>query len=608
MVFIRKSLTFLIFVLFTMNVYAIIHEVVNVPGVNPNDQTFVVHEEEDAQMPGLKNIRILVIPSNGDEPYQIVKSAKSSFPIKISSVNTNIKSLTTSDTNPIPMYELSEDKILKTQSKINVYLQDEVVSLGREIIKTESFKFERFHRVISRVNGKDGAVFYGLIKEGDMKEGPYKLSNIVPQYDWKKNDIIFFKNDSKLYYDEDDYRYLANDQTGYAFQLISDEAGVVKGHFVKPKPGLKKITNNPSDYEIVKANIALQKRLIPYNDTFIAPVKAEVGLSATAMKNEVKKVEVYFDKIKSAGSVENECQPKAGKVKSEDKSELGKVLTCSINTVYPKKSQRDLSDIFIKKLAPIIDRMLNSPYGPTTKVEKIHFLAQLLHETGGFSTMIEKVDNQCWKDLNKLASENKDNQVCKKYSECAKGNNNFFLNPSTNSKGITSQYTYKDKFRGRFPIQVTHCYNYLGFFKHLDQLKKGKTSEAMKYTSNFSTQAGIKAKSYCTDDELKAIIKHNKSVNLDPLGTLLNPNATNDLNDLSSPCASNKNGYNSHEIMAQASLWYWKTNPNCKQAAKSLTMDESSVLGPTKCINGGTNGLAARIKYFNALKGCMGIK
>lgn len=602
-----KNLIFIMSLLFTSKLFAVIREVINVPGIDPKDQAFIVDEEPDPTTPTLSKFRILVIPSHGGEPYQVLKSTeKSGLQTKVHSENSPVKSLLTSKLDPVSLYQDPKNESLGQDKKVNIYLHDEVISLGKVTIKTESNRFEKFHRVIARINGKNGTAFYGLIKEGSMQEVPFKNSVQLPKYEWKKNDLIFFQNNSGLYYDENGLRYPANDETGNVFQLIREENGTVIGHFIKPKAGFKEISRNPDDYVIVKANVVIQKRIIPYQDTYVVPVTGEItNLSQEALKAEVKNIEGQLEEIKRAGVASEECPPKNIEILPSEPNVLAKQLTCAIEKSKGKR-QRNLSDLYIEQLAPTFDRMLNSPYGPTTEIEKIHFLAQLLHETDGFNTMIERVPNQCWHEVDKLISQNKDSQACKKYSECANGNNNYFLNPKINSNGLTLNYTHKDKFRGRFPIQLTHCQNYLGFFNHLDQLKKGKTVEAMKFKTNFSAP-GVRAKSYCTDEQLKAIINHHKNVNLDPLGVLLETNSTNALNDLSSPCSTSKNGYKSHEVMAQAALWYWKTNPNCKQAVKSITLNDESVLAPTECINGGRNGLEDRKKYFNALKGCMGI-
>lgn len=570
---------------------------------------------------------LVVFHADGSSPYKAHYSTKLTTPLAtlVKPSGTQIMKtmkIPDQETATILIQDMAnsdEDSLEKVQTKI-LYHKDEILSTGiiQEIVNDDGTS-TTYHKVLVRENSQFGSSYYGLLPVGQAIAENFGVSSKKPLYKWEENALISFdKSSDVLSYEDGDLTKEISLKDGLMFQYESDVDGGRKGSIVKLNSGAKAYSKNPLDYTVLKADIILSERLIPYKDIsqlkmngVIEEFTEEIAKAVIVDMEGIKKQIPLLVKPKIKCEVESEpvyinTVKKPVMIKgTKQNSSLSKQILCAVRKRTGIRSRR-LGDLYINKMGPILDKLLKDPYGPTSEIEKTHFLAQLLHETGGFGTMVERRPTKCWQSLDKMTKTGKDIQVCSQFKVCAEQDNNYFMNPTVNSKGVTLRYTHKDKFRGRFPIQLTHCSNYLGFFKHLDLLAKGKKAEAMKYNTYFSASKG-KAGSHCTDAQLSALVKENKSADLDPLGVLLSGDPTKALNNLASPCESvnKKSGLNSMEIMAKSALWYWKTNPNCKAAVKSLTTNTDSVVKPTRCINGGTNGLADRKAYLKDLQSCM---
>lgn len=593
--------------------------------VDPKDRFFIVSEENH-----LDSViyELIVFSGDGSKPYKAHYATKQSTPLAslVKPGHTQIMKrmrIPQHETANILIQDMAntgEDELERVQTKI-LFHKDEILSTGMiEEISNEDGTTTEYQRVLVRENSQFGKSYYGLLPIGQAVSENYSVGDKKPFYKWEENGLITFdKSDEELTYEDGDLTKEASLKNGLTFQYSNDVDGGRKGSIVKLKKGAKAGSKNPDDYSVVKANIILSERLIPYENisqtTMDGPIEEFTEEMARA---ELKKVEEIRKQIPVLVKPKTKCEVDPGPVyvntvkkkpvlinTVKKKSVLSDQLLCAVRKRTGIRS-RKLGDLYISKMGPVLETLLKDPYGPTSDLEKAHLLAQLLHETGGFGIMVERRPTKCWQSIDKMMRTGKDDQVCEQFNVCTEQDNNYFMNPTVNSKGVTLRYTHKDKFRGRFPIQLTHCANYLGFFKHLDLMAKGKKVEAMKFNTHFSASSG-KAGSHCTDNQLADLVKSNKSSDLDPLGVLLSGNPTKGLNDLTSPCESKnkKSGMNSMEIMAKSALWYWKTNPNCRATVSKLTANADSVTGPTKCINGGTNGLAERKAYFNDLQSCM---
>ena len=179
-----------------------------------------------------------------------------------------------------------------------------------------------------------------------------------------------------------------------------------------------------------------------------------------------------------------------------------------------------------KKLA---DKGLKMP----TKKDREHFYAQMFHESGKFQAMSEKG------------------------------------NGSASVKGGS-------KYKGRGPLQLTHCYNYAGFARFMKAMHASKDVNEL-FNNKDKPQGGQCPPSDLAEDMIMS----------DPEGAI---------------------GDKSKNQMDQAlsAIWWWEDNkkrrPDFRKAVESEDVEKVS-----KAVNGGTNGLAERKKLWSKIKssGCV---
>jgi predicted chitinase len=574
--------------------------------VGPQDKVYIINEEPSAVARQQLTYVLLVMPADGSEPYRARYNTSKNAPLSVKVTppgKSDLRTLKLPDNQSTFLVKEMEGGALLTQ---RIYHQDEMVSLGIvELSLGESNTTQKYHRVLVRQNISSGEASYGYVPVEGVTEQDYTYRANKAEYNWDPYDLVSSDEKNPIYYETEDGETKKLGK-GEMFQYHSDVDGGRKGHIVRMTRGTG--NNSSRVYQIVESDVVLPERLIPFQDL----KREKSGATAEDIRQkrlieEAKKMNQMLTEIEKSGDKPVAC-PAPVLVKPNipaKESELTKLIKCAVKS-RTGITKRSINDVYIENLAPRIEKFLKSPYGPTGEAEKLHFIAQLLHETGGFKTMIEGLSNKCWRQLDSLASAGRNAEMCAQFTKCSTADNEYFKTPRVNSKGVTLNYTHKDTYRGRFPIQITHCYNYLGFFRHLDLIEKGNKAEAMKHVTNFSSDAG-RVGSYCSEADIKSVIRRNKDkVNLDPLNLLTKKDVTSSLSSIASPCETKIGNKSSFDVMAQSALWYWKSNPNCKNAIDKLSMSDSTVVHATKCINGGTNGQQDRKDYFNALKSCRG--
>jgi predicted chitinase len=332
---------------------------------------------------------------------------------------------------------------------------------------------------------------------------------------------------------------------------------------------------------------------------------------------------------------------------AEDKLE-GEKKNCTPEELEKKKKVDDLRNVFICALnkthpAPppaarrlrtlefIADRMVENfeSYGLKTDVEKAHLLANVLKETGGLGTTVERTYSNRWQSV--MRDKDRDEWQCKKYLENVDKDAEYF-----NDRYKHSKDTYNADFRGRGLIQLTHCYNYLGFFFHKAAIRAGKQHLAEQFRTDFyyKNAKGKRTKvgSFCTEDMLKQVETQFNEMGLDIKPGEIVKNFRKTMDKLAVPCKENRVGtMSSQEFIVDSTFWYWQS---CQRKFPKYRTDDSD---ETKAkLNGCVHGAdyssyiskscpknnsgkpfaysgskwihkswCHRKNYFNALKECM---
>ena len=160
--------------------------------------------------------------------------------------------------------------------------------------------------------------------------------------------------------------------------------------------------------------------------------------------------------LEDHGEQERECSSEEEGLSEKRVEEefLRQVVICALNKIYPHppplKARRDLLDFSLPGLVQGF-----KDYGFRSETQKSHFLAQIIHESSGFTGTIEGAFMTSRGGWN-----------CSSYSEKVEKTRERY-----------SRAKYGHTFRGRGLIQITGCTNYLKFFYHTAARKKGKTPD-----------------------------------------------------------------------------------------------------------------------------------
>ena len=168
-----------------------------------------------------------------------------------------------------------------------------------------------------------------------------------------------------------------------------------------------------------------------------------------------------------------------------------------------------------------------------SKKDREHFYAQMFHESGKFQAMSEKG------------------------------------NGSASVKGGS-------KYKGRGPLQLTHCYNYAGFARFMKAMHASKEVNEL-FNNKDKPQGGQCPPADLAEDMIMS----------DPEGAI-GDKAKNKMDQ------------------ALSAIWWWEDNkkrrPDFRKAVESEDVEKVS-----KAVNGGTNGLAERKALWSKIlsSGCV---
>ena len=283
-------------------------------------------------------------------------------------------------------------------------------------------------------------------------------------------------------------------------------------------------------------------------------------------------------------------------VSSEDE-QLRNIIACASDQIYrPISAAR-------RRLLQFITPGLKQKfrlYQVDSPTQQAHLLAQMMYESVGFVATVEgRLAKAPWRDV--LNSSGEEDSCSEKYATAIKSDKLHL-----NKYNYRSKRTYKATYRGRGLIQLTHCYNYVAFFRHKAALRKllepdlsaserkkfRAISQDSKYLQRESFCQAIGAKpscntSFCSPGQLKnvaAYLKKKEGLEIKPPELVDDFEATIDI--LAAPChASQVSAMTSREFIIDSSLWYWQ---RCQKKYPSYINQDSdkAVRYLSKCVHG----------------------
>lgn len=272
----------------------------------------------------------------------------------------------------------------------------------------------------------------------------------------------------------------------------------------------------------------------------------------------------------------------AGAVVPITNKRLESDLLCLMKEVYgkdPVEKKRTRTINFIT------DRLKKGfdEYGLDTVVKRAHMLAQMTHESDGFSATVERRLRDNWRNLFNAPEET---WRCNPYLDAVNDDDFFFDNEYRFSRN-----SYKSKFRGRGLIQLTGCFNYLGFLYHKSALENGDAAKADRHRTFFtypSSSGQAQVGMFCSDAVLSAMDASfgNEGLDINPV-TLLN-DFENVVDEMSLPCRDRGNAdMSSMEFIVDSSFWYWKKCQTFNDYAPYVNVNsDKAVAKITQCVHG----------------------
>ena len=255
---------------------------------------------------------------------------------------------------------------------------------------------------------------------------------------------------------------------------------------------------------------------------------------------------------------------------SREDEQLKSTINCALNQIYRPVSlaRRRL----LQFIVPGLEQRFRL-YGVNSSIQKSHLLAQMMYESAGFVATAEgQLAEEPWQEV--LNGSINEDDCSEKYAKAIKSDKIHLDKYKHESKNA-----YKATYRGRGLIQLTHCYNYVAFFRHKAALEKlselnlsaddrekfEAISQDDKYLRQQDFCQATSSKdscnvSFCSSSQLKNMANHLKrteGLEIKPPELIADFEKTVDI--LAAPCRVNRvSAMTSKEFIIDSSLWYWQ--------------------------------------------------
>ena len=266
---------------------------------------------------------------------------------------------------------------------------------------------------------------------------------------------------------------------------------------------------------------------------------------------------------------------------AQEEKRLKEALTCALGDIYPPPPPAMRMMRTLNFLSSSLTKKLRE-YGFGSDREKAQFFAQLIHESAGFSSTVERTGNALWKGV--LRSDAQE-WNCSGYLDAINRDKDYFDHNYRHSKD-----RYKATYRGRGLVQLTGCRNYLSFFYHKAALEADRSDLAWKDKKFFTEDEWGDMRdidwAYCDHNTLKNVAQQFAADGLVLDQALVN-NFEGTVNNLALPCEDKGAGFmSSEEFLVDSSIWFWKKN--CMdEYDESINWTPDKAVGRiTKCVHG----------------------